>query len=569
MKHHKVFSNIVTRGVLGILFLFGAPFVVHGEIIRDFNVTLTPHTDSSFLVTEVITYDFEGEAKHGIFRYIPTKHPEAPSKWYLDRYLDIDIKYVLMDGKAVPYTIEDEANQMYLKIGDADSTITGMHVYSIEYMVHGGISKYLYGGADLYWNATGNDWPVPILEATVRVLDTNNLFTETHACYIGEAGATASCGQPTREGDALVFSLKELNTGVGVTIAQGIDTRAMSTIVELERAKSFLLWTIVIGMWALIMVLVAYRHETKYKYDAPLIAMYEPFRDLEPMYAGLLMDDKLDPRDISAGIIYLAERGFLRITKTERKVVFFIEVGDFEITLTRPPAELTSPFHLDILHLIFEPSAAVGTVVALSDLKKNMSVGKRNHLIITKLRKDALADLVAKGYIQENKKIWFVAIGLTIVGFAIFQFELAQLYPFMILAAVTCIPLFFIYRRRTRLGYEALMHLKGFKEFLSVTDKERFDFHNAPEKNADQFMQYLPYAVAFGVEDKWAEVFKDMSIPQPSWYDGGGVSAFNAASLTSSLGGFSTAFASSSGSSASSGGGSSGGGGGGGGGGSW
>lgn len=557
------------KGVLGIVFLLGAPFAVHAEIIRDFDVTLTPYTDSSFLVTEVITYDFEGEAKHGIFRYIPTKHPEVPSKWYLERYLDIDIKHVLMDGKVAPYVVEDEADRMYLKIGDPDATITGPHVYSIEYMVHGGISKYLYGGADLYWNATGNDWVAPILHATVRVRDTNNLFTDTHACYIGAMGATASCGQPVWDGDTLIFTAKELNTGVGLTIAQGIDTRAMTNIVQLERAKPFLLWATIIGIWTLIMVLFAYRHETKYKYDAPQIAMYEPFRDLEPMYLGLLMDDKLDPRDISAGIIYLAERGFLKISRTEKKVLFLIEVEDFEITLTRAETELTSPFHLDILHLIFEPSAAVGTVVALSDLKKNISVGKRNRLIIMKLTKDAHADLVAKGYIQENKKIWFVALGLAIVSGAILWLEITALFPFMILAVVTCIPLFFIYRRRTRLGYEALMHLKGFKEFLSVTDKERFDFHNAPEKNADQFMQYLPYAVAFGVEDKWAEVFKDMSIPQPSWYDGGSANAFNAASLTSSLGGFSTAFASSSGSSASSGGGSSGGGGGGGGGGSW
>jgi uncharacterized membrane protein len=124
--------------------------------------------------------------------------------------------------------------------------------------------------------------------------------------------------------------------------------------------------------------------------------------------------------------------------------------------------------------------------------------------------------------------------------------------------------------RRTGLGYEALNHLEGFKLFLSVTDKERFAFHNAPEKSPELFMKYLPYAVAFGVEKEWAKVFASLTIPNPNWYEGsGGISAFSATALTSDLASFSTSFSASSGTSGSSGGGSSGGGGGGGGGGSW
>ncbi len=127
----------------------------------------------------------------------------------------------------------------------------------------------------------------------------------------------------------------------------------------------------------------------------------------------------------------------------------------------------------------------------------------------------------------------------------------------------------FFVSRRTASGFEAKNHLDGFKLFLSVTDKERFDFHNAPEKSPELFMQYLPYAIALGVEEKWAKVFKGITIPQPDWYSGGSVNAFSATALTSELTSFSTSFSASSGVSGSSGGGSSGGGGGGGGGGSW
>jgi uncharacterized membrane protein len=111
--------------------------------------------------------------------------------------------------------------------------------------------------------------------------------------------------------------------------------------------------------------------------------------------------------------------------------------------------------------------------------------------------------------------------------------------------------------------------MQGFKLFLSVTEKERYSFFNAPEKSPELFMKFLPYAIAFNVEKEWAEVFKDLTIPSPSWYDGGGVNTFSAVALSSDISAFSTTFATSSGVQGSSGGGSSGGGAGGGGGGSW
>ncbi|MEZ4199999.1 MAG: DUF2207 domain-containing protein [Candidatus Paceibacterota bacterium] len=129
----------------------------------------------------------------------------------------------------------------------------------------------------------------------------------------------------------------------------------------------------------------------------------------------------------------------------------------------------------------------------------------------------------------------------------------------------------FAYQRRTRKGHEAAMHLKGFRGFLSVTEKERLTFHNAPQKNAEQFMEYLPYAVAFGVEKEWADVFKDIQIASPDWYEGN-TTTFSAVALSRDIGAFSSSFTASTSSpsgSGSSGGGFSGGGAGGGGGGSW
>ena len=105
----------------------------------------------------------------------------------------------------------------------------------------------------------------------------------------------------------------------------------------------------------------------------------------------------------------------------------------------------------------------------------------------------------------------------------------------------------------------------GFKDFLSRVEEDRFKrMITSPQL----FEMYLPFAMAFGVEDRWANAFKDIYREPPQWYTGTG--RFDSVSFGQSISSMSSAAASSMSSSPSSsgsgGGGSSGGGSGGGGG---
>jgi uncharacterized membrane protein len=143
---------------------------------------------------------------------------------------------------------------------------------------------------------------------------------------------------------------------------------------------------------------------------------------------------------------------------------------------------------------------------------------------------------------------------------------------FISTVGLAIVSLVVLQERRTAKGYEAQNYLQGFKDFLTVTDADRFAFHNAPGLSPQQFMEYLPYAIAFGVEKEWAEVFKDIHIESPDWYISNTKASFNSLALAQNIGSFSRSLsgtAGSTGSTGSSGGGSSGGGSGGGGGGSW
>jgi uncharacterized membrane protein len=117
-----------------------------------------------------------------------------------------------------------------------------------------------------------------------------------------------------------------------------------------------------------------------------------------------------------------------------------------------------------------------------------------------------------------------------------------------------------------------LRRVQGFRRFIVESEKDRARF----AEQQHLFSEYLPYAIVFGVTEKWAHAFAglDGELPQPDWYGGQGV--FTAMSFSHSIDGFAvttagtiTSVPAGSGSSGFGGGGFSGGGGGGGGGGSW
>ncbi|MDD5555987.1 MAG: DUF2207 domain-containing protein [bacterium] len=131
-------------------------------------------------------------------------------------------------------------------------------------------------------------------------------------------------------------------------------------------------------------------------------------------------------------------------------------------------------------------------------------------------------------------------------------------------------------------GRGVMDRIDGFRMFLSVAERDRLAFLAPPDRTPELFERFLPYALALGVEQPWAEQFSDVlaraadggAAYSPAWYSGGGWSPSRPGTFASSLGGsFSSAIASSSRAPGSSsgfgGGGSSGGGGGGGGGGGW
>ena len=140
---------------------------------------------------------------------------------------------------------------------------------------------------------------------------------------------------------------------------------------------------------------------------------------------------------------------------------------------------------------------------------------------------------------------------------------------------------FFWIAAPTKEGRAVLDRIAGFRQYLSIAEGDRLDRMTPPKETPELFERFLPYAIALGVENRWAERFQDVLAAaategrqQFGWYSGsrspwdnpGAFVGRVGSSLASTVSAASTAPGSSSGSG---GGGSSGGGGGGGGVGGW
>ena len=553
--------------------------VVLAESITSFDSIIHVHQDGSLTVVETIKYDFGSEYKHGIYRTLADTHAQSASAWYKERHIDYELISVSRDGGiAEPYKIEDYAG-LSVRIGDPDLTISGQHTYKITYRVYGALSYNVLSDGQkdyqLYWNVTGHEWKVSIENLTAVVKAAVDIdLTSPQYCYASTPGTVIYCDSTGFADDGIFYDSK-IFPGQEFTIVQGLNMS--EEVLVLERMAWLwpisvvgLLWLIGLGTWL-------YRWRFYYRRPGVVIPQYEPYADFRPMFTGVLIDSKLDARDISAGIVYLAQQGFISIKQTKDKVLFLFDSTDYEVALLRPMKEVETEFLKRVLSLLFSGSNSIGgETVKLSEIRNDHARRTKNAKIIKYLRKAVVRDLVGLGFLELKIKrglryvIIFVCIWLlSFFGDLVFSLPAVLVLLVLLVLATIFLYVFFASERRTQKGHEALNHLKGFKDFLRVTDKERFSFHNAPGLSPQQFMEYLPYAIAFGVEKEWSEVFKDIQIDSPDWYSSSAGGVFDAAVFTNNLSSFSTAFAGSTGSSGSSGGGSAGGGSGGGGGGSW
>ncbi|OGZ04918.1 MAG: hypothetical protein A2845_04230 [Candidatus Lloydbacteria bacterium RIFCSPHIGHO2_01_FULL_49_22] len=568
-------------------FFFLTPFFAFADDSIDaFTAHIELKPNGSAVVQEEIVYSFnpDGEVRHGIYRRIPLTFTVPGER--AARSIEIS-SIMVTDGKGNlrESKYSGGGNYMELKIGDPDVEVTGRQLYVIHYTVWGAINQGLAGKDEFYWNVTGNEWKQTIAAVRTDVilplpLNENSISS---ACYVGPLGSTALCtaSSTPQEGTGIINSVRftydgSLHSNEGMTVAVGIPKGIFliapkSSVKKLADSVGFYRWwkNDFLGMSALIPLVVFvvmwniwWKKGRDPKGRGTIIAQYDIPKHLTTLELGYLYHSDLKPKTISAAIIDFAVRGLLTIERTKKKRLLVTnEDHRLHFLPGVDTSLLTAPEKM-----LYDTLRASGETVLVSTLAHKF-VDVRSEL-----SKLIAVDLTSLGYFETDPQVTtrnyvLTGIALIVIGSLLSFGNLA-----LIVSGVIVTVFGYFMGKRTQQGAIAREEIEGFKEYLSVAEKDRIDFANAPEKEPKTFERFLPYAMIFGVEKAWAEKFVDMYTKKDAerWYQGGGV-RFNAAALAASMGAFSTsagtAFASAGGGSG--GGGMSGGGGGGGGGGSW
>ncbi len=557
----------VVASVLSAIAVFLAlPSATYAEQISSFKGRIDIRKDGTIRLEERIDYDFADEERHGILRTIPLiKTNEEGKKFTLALY---DFSVTDAKNYDYPYSISTKQSEIILKIGDPNRTIQGKHVYAISYEVAGAIS-YFSDHDELYWNVTGNGWDVSIDESVATVILPQEISGKEIriACFTGQIGSTGgSCDTSYDEKNrsVQVKTRFPLAPGEGLTVAIGFPKGVVAVLEPKEYVPfwdSFwgrvLLGLIILAaiLWYIVLPLVLPILWWRYGRDpSPSVgeatAWFEPpkgrnGRLLTPAETGTLVDERADTADITAAIIDMARRGYLRIVEKKK--------GDIELekVTRRVNDDELQPYEEILLEGLFKDEDAV--TLKSSSLVKVMADTKRA----------LYASAMAEGFFPKNpetiRTTFSVASAVALVT-----------GNFLLFLSI----LFFGYHmpRKTFIGAQAATIARSLKNFI-ISQERQFTFQ--AEKQL-LFEKMLPFAIVFGVEKIWIARFAQMHLSRPQWYRGYSADHFNAGAFTDSMRSMSTGISraatptsSSRGFSSGFSGGSSGGGGGGGGGGSW
>ncbi|MET7284010.1 DUF2207 domain-containing protein [Kribbella sp. NPDC005582] len=601
-----------------------------GDEVRSFTIDYTVRPDGVLQVKETIAYHFGSYGRHGIYRDLVIREP-----WLDDRSKDqkYEVSNIDVDSPTgAPAAFDTETTKengdrdqiLRIKIGEENSTVRGVEAtYVITYDVRGAL-RHFTDHSELYWDATGSAWEAPIEQVTVNVTVPQDV--QRVECFTGRRGSTAKCPQSSVVAGKGVFQASGVAPGEQLTIVAGIKAGAVQNdapiVVDppdwLQRNGLNLPALIGSGLVSLLALIGAVVYaktgnkdqrfagmppgtfppggmtvvpEKNTLDDDDLPVAFAPPR-IPVAEAGLLIDAKANTTEVAATLIDMAVRGGVRIEND----------GTDRLARLVDPSVATAPHEQALMQGMF-PGLVPGTSLKL----ERRAVGDTSMAETATAMLNALRDQVAQRewYTRLPSKIgtrggsvfksgtgcgcmlliafWVFGAGIagTATAASTGGFGRAVVIAVPVLAVIIAIATWVRIRgrgQRTPAGRAVSDQVIGFRKYLATAEADQLRF----EEGEDIFSKYLPWAIAFGLADRWQKVCRQLVeagrlTPDPYWYVGpsyytSGWTAGNVSSTVAQT--FSpppTPSSSGGGGGSSSGfsGGSSGGGGGGGGGGSW
>ncbi|NPA15638.1 MAG: DUF2207 domain-containing protein [Deferribacteres bacterium] len=491
---------------------------------------------------------------HGIYRNIPLYFYDYSTRQ--KRRIKIEGIYPKdCKGGEVPFHTKYARGYIYIYMGDPKRKITGRKCYELTYRVDGIIGEYN-GYQILGYNFVGSGWDTYLNNVNISIMLPEKMKPQRLSCFWKRR---TPC--PYRDG-GWFFDRIPPHTPVTIWVMwkhPHLPERIYrGGIGYLQMALGFT--PVAIPVLWLLFLFAYWREKGKDpKLSRSEMVFYRPPTEITPLEAGVLIDFKLDAKDIAAALVNLAVKGYVKIVQLAKPFMFGFG-GDYRIEVLKDISVKDKNINYDELVVVQKlfgtPEIPAGRSVKLSQLKKETekirSLYETLETVINERLKRA-------GYLSKGPQdyawikvasfaVVFTTIGLSIIisdrisattGEELMIMGIPMPIIAYALAFTTAVLSPFIMRamaKRTRKGAELVWKLRGFMEFVDKVEIKKLKELFPPEKYPVVFERYFPYAMALGVADKWARKFEPLLSEinySSGWYMGS--SRFRASSFATSF----------------------------------
>jgi uncharacterized membrane protein YgcG len=638
--------SMLKRVILALALLAGAiaPACAAEKITR-FVSDVIVQRNGDLQVTETIAVLADARIKRGILREFPTSYTNQDGSHV---EIGFDVLSVKRDGAIEPYTTERLSNGARIRIGSADTLLSnGPHEYVIAYRTTRQVG-FFKDFDELYWNVTGTGWTFPIDVAEARITLPDAVSFKQSAVYTGPQGAKGKDAVVVeqRPGHIVFRTTQGLPAANGLTVAAGWDKGVITPPSDVKRTTNWLQDNVPLAAAGLGLLLIAgyytfaWRRVGHDPRKGTIIPLFGPPDGMSPAAVRYVSRMGADDKTFTSAIVDLAVRGYLKLSETKSGMKIVPREGGQRADAAEAAA-YKSLFGKRSLPLVLEPENALIFQRAQKALQETLLTTYADRLFHTNKAWSVRGLLISLAVIALVLVSVFMSWGdyqgsavligmLSFVPALIVITMLATLgpprsfapWPFLIFGVLfsaivghsgyniiqdamhgwmpvipAALPLVLVpvassafrwMKSYTPEGRRVTDQIEGFRHYLGVAEEDRLNALNPPEKTAELFERFLPYAIALDVENAWAKRFAGVLAAAAAgmiandWYAGkhdrtsdpAGFATYLGSGLVQSIASASTppgssGDSSSSSSSGSDGGGSSGGGGGGGGGDGW
>lgn len=463
--------------------------------IDTYHVNIEVEEDNTFHITETLTYNFVQD-HHGMTRVIPLWHTRnredgSESKIYAK------VSNVKCSDPIA--STERDSKNYTIQVGSADAYVHGEKTYTLSYDYAMGKDP-LRNADELYFNIVGTEWECPIANISWEI-HMPKAFDATSLGY--SVGNYAASGYDTDMLQSTVTDQTITGSYAGnLNAYEGITVRCTLPEGYFIYKINYMPYVLV----ALVVLLCAILFWFTGKEDKVIpVISFEPPEGYNPLDVAFVEKEAVSNTDMAALLIYLANKGYLRIEQNKGKDSFSMtKIKDYD-----------GDNNIEALYM--------------------KGLFRRGNTASTKsLAKDSFYEDVDKCITKENKKMkekkfffptampkFLYFIGICVVAVVFFNaFAPKTWFTYVACGiAVIILALFMFFgSKRTKAGNQVYGQILGFKEFIKKAELDRLKM--LVEENPSYYYDIMPYAYVLGLSEQWIENFETMHMPEPDWYSG-------------------------------------------------